>query len=98
MCAIADREILPDVYACRFQRLDFRQQCRRIDHLRVSELRLDLRDAPLDDALPLLRRLVIGLLRKAAVRTRVGGPLIRLDRSGKSFQRAVPDSLTFLAP
>jgi len=32
------------------------------------------------------------------VRTRVGGPLIRLDRSGKSFQRAVPDSLTFLAP
>jgi hypothetical protein len=31
------------------------------------------------------------------VRQRVGGPLIRLDRSG-GFQRSVPDALTFLAP
>lgn len=32
------------------------------------------------------------------VRTKVGGPLIRLDRSGGSYQRSVPDALTFLAP
>ncbi len=32
------------------------------------------------------------------VRTKVGGPLIRLDRSGGSFQRAVPDALTFQVP
>ena len=31
------------------------------------------------------------------VRTRVGGPLIRLDRSG-GFQRSVPDALTFQVP
>lgn len=31
------------------------------------------------------------------VRERVGGPLIRLDRSG-GFQRSVPDALTFQAP
>ncbi len=32
------------------------------------------------------------------VRTKVGGPLIRLDRSGGSFQRSVPDALTFAVP
>ncbi|GAA0627411.1 hypothetical protein GCM10009547_33690 [Sporichthya brevicatena] len=32
------------------------------------------------------------------VRTKVGGPLTRLDRSGGSFQRAVPDALTFQVP
>jgi hypothetical protein len=32
------------------------------------------------------------------VRTKVGGPLIRLDRSAAGFQRAVPDALTFVVP
>jgi hypothetical protein len=32
------------------------------------------------------------------VRTKVGGPLIRLDRSANGFQRAVPDALTFQVP
>jgi hypothetical protein len=32
------------------------------------------------------------------VRTKVGGPLIRLDRSSSGFQRSVPDALTFQVP
>lgn len=32
------------------------------------------------------------------VRRTVGGPLLRLDRSGSDYQRATPDSLAFLAP
>ncbi len=32
------------------------------------------------------------------VRERVGGPLIRLDRSAIGFQRSVPDALTFQVP
>lgn len=32
------------------------------------------------------------------VRKKVGGPLIRLDRDGNSYQRSIPDALTFVAP
>jgi exopolysaccharide biosynthesis protein len=32
------------------------------------------------------------------VRKTVGGPLLRMDRTAKDFQRATPDSLVFLAP
>src|SRR6185437_2103363 len=39
-----------------------------IDHLRVRELRLEIRDAPFDEALPLLRRVVVRVLRQIAVR------------------------------
>jgi hypothetical protein len=43
-----------------------------VDHLRVGELRLEVRDAPLDEALALARRLVLGVLRQVAVRARLG--------------------------
>ena len=44
----------------------------RVDDLRVGELGLDLGDAALDEALPLLGRVVVGVLGQVAVRARLG--------------------------
>jgi len=49
-----------------------------IDHLRVAELRLELRDAALDEALLLARRVVFGVLREVAVRARLGNHLAHM--------------------
>ena len=43
-----------------------------VDHLRSGELVLDLGDPALDEALALLRRVVVGILRKVAVPARFG--------------------------
>jgi hypothetical protein len=53
--------------------------------LRVAELRLDLRDAPLDEALLVSRRVVLGVLRQVAVRARLGDRL-RIGRSLDGLQ------------
>ncbi len=45
---------------------------RRIDDLRITELRLDLRDPTLDEALALLRGVVFRVLRKVAMGPRLG--------------------------
>src|SRR5258706_1268740 len=50
----------------------FRIQQLRVDDLRVAELRLQLGDAPLDEALLRARRFVLGVLRQVAVRARLG--------------------------
>src|SRR5581483_3944984 len=62
-----------------------RAPLRRVDHLRGGDLRLELPDAPLDEALALLGRVVLGVLREIPVRARLGdrlddaGPLLALE-------------------
>src|SRR3970282_2938933 len=56
-----------------------------IDQVGVAELRLDLRNAPFDEALLVARGLVLGVLRQIAVRPglrdglRIGGTLYGLE-------------------
>src|SRR6185437_4019643 len=58
---------------------------RRIDHLRIRELRLELDDAALDEALALARGLILGVLGDVALRARFrdggddAGPVHRLQ-------------------
>jgi len=59
---------------------------RRIDHLRVGELGFDFGDAALDEALPLLRGIVVGILREITMRARFRD---RLD-DRRSLDRSQP--------
>ena len=70
---------------------------RRVDDLRRGELALDLEDAALDEALLLLGRLVLGVLRQVAVRARLGDRLddgVALD----GLQPAAARPCSFSAP
>src|SRR5580765_2131774 len=63
----------------------------RVDDLRGRELALDLEDAAFDEALLVLRRLVLGVLRQVALRARLGDGLddgVTLDvlQPGKLFR------------
>jgi hypothetical protein len=65
----------------------------RVDDLRVAELGLDFRDATLDEALLVARRIVLGVLREIAVRARlrdglgIGRPLDGLQAVQFGAQR-----------
>src|SRR6267143_593735 len=63
----------------------------RVDLLRVGELRLDVADARLDEALALARRVVLGVLGQVAVRARIG------DRLGHRRPLDAPQPLQLFA-
>ena len=72
----------------------------RVDDLGIGELALDFGDAPFDEALPLLGRVVIGVLGEVAVRARLGDrlddgrPLDRSsDRCNSSLSRSAPSTV-----